>query len=102
MFMGTRIALTSRRNSRCTGFTLVELLVVIGIIAVLIGILLPALSKARDQAATVACQSTERQFYNIWQMYAADYRGYTLPCRYQVSGAEYGFYSVYFVGNELG
>lgn len=88
------------KRKRCA-FTLVELLVVIGIIAVLVGILLPALTKARQQATLIACQSVERQFYNLWQMYAADYRGYAIPARFQTVGAEYDFFEAGLIGQEL-
>jgi prepilin-type N-terminal cleavage/methylation domain-containing protein len=61
-----------RRQRRA--FTLVELLVVIGIITILISILLPVLVRARDRAITLRCASNMRQVMLAMNSYEADYR----------------------------
>ncbi len=70
---------------RACAFTLVELLVVIGIIALLIGLLLPSLTKAREAASTAACLSNLRQLGQAHQMYVNDSHGYIVPVGYRDS-----------------
>lgn len=68
--------------ARRSGFTLVEMLVVIGIIAVLVGILLPILGMAREAGRCANCLSNLKQIGAAFQMYANDHNGYMVPGDY--------------------
>jgi len=72
------------------GFTLIELLVVIAIIAVLVAILLPALSTAREQGRRVVCGNVESQVYRALQFYAADWKDvYTIGVRHKPHSSDW-------------
>lgn len=74
------------RVQRRRAFTLVELLVVIGIIALLISILIPALNKARNQANAVKCSSNMRQIYMMCAMFAQDHKGHLPTAGFDTNG----------------
>lgn len=83
-----RARLLARRVGQ--GFTLIEPLVVISIIALLIAILLPALSKARDVSKNVLCMTNERQLGLLHAVYANEHDGRITPLLFQADASPYG------------
>jgi prepilin-type N-terminal cleavage/methylation domain-containing protein len=81
------------RKRRHIGFTLVELLVVLGIIALLVSMLLPALNKARQQAVIVQCGSNIRQLAVMCNIYATQNKG-RVPMGY-TANLQYSNYMLY-------
>lgn len=74
-------------SAKHKGFTLIELLVVISIIALLVGILLPALGAAREAAKTMSCLSNERQIGVMHMIYATDNDQMIVPLAQYSSGS---------------
>ena len=93
-----------KRDLRLSAFTLIELLVVISIIALLVSILMPGLSNARNQAKKIVCSSQMKQLGIAHLTYSYDYDDYIVPSVQDNGTDEYWFNTLgpYFEHNNIG
>ncbi len=89
-----------RYRSPRTGFTLIEILVVVGIIALMIAILLPALARVRENARSSLCANNLRQIATGWVLYAQQHKDSIVAGRFpSISGSTHPKANLYWVGN---
>src|ERR1700712_4541437 len=84
----------ARRSWRRDSFTLMELLIVIGIIALLISILLPMVTRAREMANRTVCLSNIRQLQIGWLAYAEEHKGHFCTATFSVPRTDPGLWSL--------
>jgi prepilin-type N-terminal cleavage/methylation domain-containing protein/prepilin-type processing-associated H-X9-DG protein len=86
---------TTKPVSRASGFTLIEILIVIAIIGILASIIFPVFSRAREAGRRAACLSNMKQLIGAWTMYAQDHDEITVPVFISVPNGPYMGHGTY-------